>query len=130
MKYCLVFFVFLVVVGIVGYYYLCMFESWKEVFLFFDGVYIFSGVVFNEVYCYVDWLIIVFLFFVEFVVVFGLSCVKLMLLFIWFIFVFVFMFGLGYLGDILFDIGMCWFWWVVLMIFFFYIFYVLFNELG
>lgn len=119
-----------VVVGIAGYHYYRMFESWKEAFTFADGAYVSSGVAFNEAYRYADWLITVPLLLVELVAVLGLSRAKSSSLLTRLTIASVLMLGFGYPGEISSEAGTRWFWWVAAMIPFLYILYVLFNELG
>ena len=45
------------VVGIAGYHYWRIFNSWSEAYTLADGVYVASGVPFNDAYRYVDWLL-------------------------------------------------------------------------
>ncbi len=60
------------VVGIAGYHYLRIFQSWGEAYQLVGDAYVASGVPFNDAYRYVDWLLTVPLLMVELVLVMGL----------------------------------------------------------
>jgi len=57
------------VVGVAGYHYLRIFESWNAAFTLQGGMYVSSGKPFNDAYRYVDWLLTVPLLIAELVFV-------------------------------------------------------------
>ncbi len=62
------------VVGIAGYHYFRILQSWESAYtLSSGGTYTFSGTPFNDAYRYVDWLLTVPLLMVELVLVMGLA---------------------------------------------------------
>jgi len=61
------------VVGIAGYHYWRIFNSWDAAFTLADGVYKPSGTPFNDAYRYVDWLLTVPLLVAELIAVLALT---------------------------------------------------------
>lgn len=65
------------VVGIAGYHYFRIFNSWHEAYILTEaGTYVASGEPFNDAYRYVDWLLTVPLLVAELVAVLALSADK------------------------------------------------------
>lgn len=121
------------VVGIAGYHYFRIFESWNDAFILEDGKYIPSGQPFNDAYRYVDWMITVPLLMVELVTVLALPREKSSSLLTRLTIAAFLMIILGYPGEIsesteLFsERGL---WGTLSTIPFVYILYVLWVELG
>ena len=61
------------VVGIAGYHYWRIFNSWEAAYTLRDGAYVASGAHFNDAYRYVDWLLTVPLLLAELVAVLALK---------------------------------------------------------
>ena len=61
------------VVGIAGYHYWRIFNSWSDAYTLIEGTYVASGVPFNDAYRYVDWLLTVPLLVAELVAVLTLA---------------------------------------------------------
>jgi bacteriorhodopsin len=118
-----------VVVFIAGYHYFRIFESWAAAFTLKDGLYVPSGVAFNEAYRYADWLITVPLLLIELVAVLGLSRAQSSSLITKLSVAAVAMLALGYPGEISNDAGTRWIFWTLSMIPFIYILSVLFGQL-
>lgn len=120
------------VVGIAGYHYLRIFESWEAAFTIqnVDGVlsYIASGEPFNDAYRYIDWLLTVPLLVAELVIVinpknrgrltFTLATAAALMII------------LGYPGEISSDVGTRALWGFLSTIPFVYIVWTLFTGLG
>lgn len=117
------------VVFIAGYHYFRIWESWQAAYTLSGGAYSPSGVPFNDVYRYADWLITVPLLLVELVAVLALakSVARPMLRNL--IVAAVAMIALGYPGEVATDAGTKWLFWTLSMIPFLYILYVLFVRL-
>ncbi len=62
-----------IVVAVACYHYFRIFNSWTEAFALKDGVYVATGVPFNDAYRYADWIITVPLLLVEAVAVLALN---------------------------------------------------------
>ena len=122
-----------VVVGIAGYHYFRIFESWNAAFILEGGKYLLSGQPFNDAYRYVDWMITVPLLMVELVTVLALTKEKSASLLSRLTVAAFLMIILGYPGEIsgsteLFsDRGL---WGTLSTIPFLYILYILWVELG
>lgn len=122
-----------IVVGIAGYHYFRIFDSWNAAFTLEGGRYLPSGQPFNDAYRYIDWLITVPLLLVELVTVLALTREKSASLLTRLVIAAFLMIALGYPGEIsgateLFsDRGL---WGALSTIPFLYILYVLWVELG
>lgn len=119
-----------VVVGIAGYHYLRIYESWKGAFVYGGGQFQASGPGFNDAYRYVDWLLTVPLLLTETVAVLGLARSTSRSLIARLSIAAVLMIGLGYPGEISADNGVRALWGTLSTIPFLYILYVLWVELG
>ena len=117
------------VVGIAGYHYFRIFDSWANGFSEVAGEFVSNGS-FNEGYRYVDWLLTVPLLLAELVVVMALVKSLQYRLIAKLGVASALMIILGYPGEVATDAGTKWFWWIAAMIPFAYILYVLFGELG
>ena len=118
------------VVGIAGYHYWRIFNSWEAAFTLADGVYKPSGTPFNDAYRYVDWLLTVPLLVAELVAVLALTrevrgpmMAKLTL-------AAVVMIATGYPGEISADNTTRGIWGFISTIPFVYILFVLWVQLG
>lgn len=105
-----------IVTGIALYHYVRIFSSWEEAYVVANGTIAASGIVFNDAYRYVDWLLTVPLLLVELILVMRLSsaestkkAVKLGTLA-------AVMIALGYPGEIASDSSTRWTWWTLSMI--------------
>lgn len=117
------------VVGVAGYHYFRIFESWSAAYVLRNGIYVASGAPFNDAYRYVDWLLTVPLLVAELVAVIALAkgggwltfrlatAAALMVI-------------LGYPGEIAADNGTRALWGFISSIPFVYIVYALWTELG
>lgn len=111
------------------YHYWRILESWTDAYTVVDGVVMQTGVLFNDAYRYVDWLLTVPLLLIELILVMNLSrsetvskATRLGLLA-------ALMVVLGYPGEISSDAGTRWIWWIAAMIPFLWIVYELFVGL-
>jgi len=117
------------VVAIAFYHYLRIFESWGAAFVLEGGMYVSSGLPFNDAYRYVDWLLTVPLLLVEAVLVLRLAkgaggmIARLSI-------AAVLMIATGYPGEIATDTATRLVWGTISTIPFIYILYVLWVELG
>ena len=120
------------VVGIAGYHYLRIFNSWEGAYeLNAAGVYASTGHPFNDAYRYVDWLLTVPLLVAELIAVMALEANKRRTLMTRLSFAAVLMIALGYPGEVLASGDpMKHVWGVASSIPFGYIVYVLWTELG
>ncbi len=119
------------VVGIAGYHYWRIFNSWDAAFILNDaGNYVASGKPFNDAYRYVDWLLTVPLLVAELVAVLALSAAKRGSLMPRLIIASALMIGLGYPGEVAATITERAVWGAVSTVPFVYILYVLFVELS
>ena len=118
------------VTAIAAYHYLRIFESWDKAYDVVDGTVVATGVMFNDAYRYVDWLLTVPLLLIELILVMRLSqeetaskswrlgaAAALMII-------------LGYPGEIATDNGTRALWGALSTIPFLYIVYELFSGLG
>ncbi|MFT6143947.1 MAG: bacteriorhodopsin [Myxococcota bacterium] len=118
------------VVGIAGYHYWRIFNSWEGAFeLSTAGMYVASGEPFNDAYRYVDWLLTVPLLVAELVAVLTLPKGRRGSLMGRLIIASALMIGLGYPGEVATDATMRVVWAVASTIPFTYILYVLWVEL-
>ena len=118
------------VVGIAGYHYWRIFNSWDAAFTLTEGVYKPSGTPFNDAYRYVDWLLTVPLLVAELVAVLALTrevrgpmMAKLTI-------ASVIMIACGYPGEISSDNTVRGIWGFISTIPFVYILYILWVQLG
>ena len=118
------------VVAIAGYHYFRIFQSWHEAYALRDGMYVASGVPFNDAYRYVDWLLTVPLLVAELVAVLALDrsvrgklTGKLAI-------AAVAMIGLGYPGEVTDIASQRAIWGTASTVPFVLIIYVLWGELG
>ena len=119
------------VVGIAGYHYLRIFDSFESAYTLVDGAYAPSGKPFNDAYRYVDWLLTVPLLLVELVAVLHLSKAVGRSMLIKLIIAAVLMIGLGYPGETEYtNMTMRAVWGTLSSIPFVYILYVLWVQLG
>ncbi|MGQ9799899.1 MAG: bacteriorhodopsin-like, partial [Ignavibacterium sp.] len=122
-----------VVVGIAGYHYFRIFESWNAAFILEGGKYLPSGQPFNNAYRYIDWMITVPLLLVELVTVLALTREKSASLLARLTIAAFLMIVLGYPGEISRDTELFsnrGLWGTLSTIPFAYILYVLWVELG
>lgn len=118
------------VVGIAGYHYFRIFDSWEHAFTLVNGVYQPSGEPFNDAYRYVDWLLTVPLLVAELVAVLALDKSVRGPLMAKLVVATIAMIGLGYPGEVATDMNVRGFWGLASTVPFLYILYVLFVELG
>lgn len=118
-----------VVVGIAGYHYFRIFQSWNEAYVLKDSMYVASGAGFNYAYRYVDWLLTVPLLMAELVLVMKLPAQKTRSLLWKLVPAAALMIALGYPGEVANEAGVKWTWWILSMIPFCYIYYVLLAGL-
>lgn len=118
------------VVGIAGYHYLRIGQSWAAAFVLTDGVYAFSGKPFNDAYRYVDWLLTVPLLVIELVLVLSLVKEKQGSLIAKLGLAAAAMILLGYPGEVSGAVGTRALWGALSTIPFVYIVWVLWSELG
>jgi len=117
------------VVGIAGYHYLRIFESWDHAFTLTNGNYVPSGKPFNDAYRYVDWMLTVPLLVAELVAVLQLPKAIGSSLTTRLIVATVLMLVTGYVGEVSGDMGTRNLWGIISSVPFAYIVYVLFVEL-
>ena len=118
------------VVGIAGYHYWRIFNSWEAAYVLSEaGTYVASGEPFNDAYRYVDWLLTVPLLVAELVAVLVLPKKQRSSLMWRLIFASALMIGLGYPGEISADATTRVIWAVASTVPFLYILYVLWVEL-
>ena len=118
------------VVLIAGYHYLRIFNSWNEAFHYVNGMYVQSGLPFNEGYRYVDWLLTVPLLLAELIAVLRLKAEVARGLTIRLSVASAAMIALGYPGELAASHSTARLVWGALStVFFIYILYVLFVEL-
>lgn len=119
------------VVGIAGYHYLRIFESWQAAYVINEaGNYIATGKPFNDAYRYIDWLLTVPLLVAELVAVLALARTQTLSLTFRLGLAAALMVILGYPGEVAADMGTRALWGFISTIPFVYIVYVLFTELG
>jgi bacteriorhodopsin len=117
------------VVGIAGYHYWRIFESWDHAYDLANGMYVPSGEPFNDAYRYVDWLLTVPLLVAELVAVLQLPKAVGSSLTSRLIVATVLMLVTGYVGEVSGDMGTRNLWGIISSVPFAYIVYVLFVEL-
>jgi bacteriorhodopsin len=88
------------VVGIAGYHYLRIFQSWDAAYVIEGGNYVSSGKPFNDAYRYVDWLLTVPLLAAELIAVMALEKAKRASLMWKLSIASVLMIALGYPGEV------------------------------
>ena len=119
------------VVGIAGYHYFRIFNSWHDAYqLSAAGTYVATGAPFNDAYRYVDWLLTVPLLVAELVAVLVLGREVRNSLMGKLVIASVAMIALGYPGEIASSAGNRHLWGLLSTIPFVYILYVLWRELG
>jgi bacteriorhodopsin len=116
------------VVAVAGYHYFRIFESWSAAYTLQDGVYVATGLPFNDAYRYIDWLLTVPLLVAELIFVinpknrgkltFTLATAAALMVI------------LGYPGEISTDNGTRALWGFISTLPFLYIVYTLFTGLG
>ncbi|NJL57740.1 bacteriorhodopsin [bacterium] len=119
-----------IIVAVAGYHYFRIFESWDAAYTLQDGVYVATGVGFNDAYRYIDWLLTVPLLVAELVAVLGLARAKSLSLTFRLAGAAALMVILGYPGEIAADTGTRALWGFLSTLPFLYLLYVLFVELG
>lgn len=119
------------VVGIAGYHYFRIFNSWGEAYALTEaGTYVATGKPFNDAYRYVDWLLTVPLLVAELVAVLALSKAVRGKLMAKLVIASALMIGLGYPGEIATDNTTRTVWAVLSTVPFLYILKVLWGELA
>lgn len=118
------------VVGIAGYHYVRIFESWGAAYQLSGGVYSPTGKPFNDAYRYVDWLLTVPLLLAELVAVLALPKGVRGRLTTKLVVAAVAMIALGYPGEVATDDTPRVIWGLLSTVPFIYILYVLYRELG
>ena len=118
------------VVGIAGYHYWRIFNSWSEAYTLVDGAYVASGVPFNDAYRYVDWLLTVPLLVAELVAVLALAKEKRVSLTTRLVIASTLMIALGYPGEVAAESGTRIVFGAISCIPFAYILMVLWGELS
>lgn len=118
------------VVAVAGYHYVRIFESWREAYMLHEGVYIASGVPFNDAYRYVDWLLTVPLLVAELVAVLALDKGIRGKLMTQLVIAATAMIALGYPGEVATASQSRAIWGAASTVPFLYILYVLWAQLG
>ncbi len=119
------------VVGIAGYHYLRIFNSWEAAYeLSAAGTYVSSGKPFNDAYRYVDWLLTVPLLVAELVAVLALESRLRNSLMTKLVLASTAMIALGYPGEIADDMTTRNVWGLLSTVPFIYIVYVLWTQLA
>ncbi|NDJ52783.1 MAG: bacteriorhodopsin [Chloroflexi bacterium] len=119
-----------IVVAVAGYHYFRIFESWSAAFILQDGMYVASGVPFNDAYRYVDWLLTVPLLVAELIAVLNLPKGQRGRLTAQLVIASVAMIVLGYPGEIAQTAGARALWGFLSTIPFVYIVWILFGQLN
>lgn len=119
-----------IVVAVAGYHYFRIFENWSAAYTLQNGVYVATGVPFNDAYRYVDWLLTVPLLVAELVAVLALARARSISLTFRLGFAALLMVALGYPGEIAADTTTRAIWGFIATLPFVYILWVLFRELG
>jgi bacteriorhodopsin len=120
-----------IVVAIALYHYVRIFSSWSDAFTYSGGMYVQTGVPFNEAYRYVDWLLTVPLLLAELVIVLKLTQGKTRSLLIRLTIASTAMIMFGYPGEMAAADSTAKIVWGILgTVPFIYILYVLFVELS
>ncbi|MEM6289786.1 MAG: bacteriorhodopsin-like [Myxococcota bacterium] len=119
------------VVGIAGYHYFRIFQSWEEAYMLTEaGTYVATGKPFNDAYRYVDWLLTVPLLVAELVAVLALAKSERNGIMAKLVIAATAMIVLGYPGEVAADAGTRTLWGLLSTVPFVYILYVLWGELG
>jgi bacteriorhodopsin len=118
------------VVGIAGYHYWRIFNSWDAAYMLQDEMYVWAGYAFNDAYRYVDWLLTVPLLVAELVAVLTLPKGQRGPLMAKLIIASALMIGLGYPGEVATDATTAVIWGLASTVPFVYILYVLWVELS
>jgi bacteriorhodopsin len=119
------------VVGIAGYHYWRIFNSWDAAYALSEaGTYVATGEPFNDAYRYVDWFLTVPLLVAELVAVLALPKGRRGSLMAKLMIASALMVGLGYPGEVSMDVTTRVAWAVASTVPFAYILYVLYAELG
>ena len=118
------------VVGIAAYHYIRIFNNWDAAYTLQNGIYVSSGIPFNDAYRYVDWLLTVPLLVVELVLVLALAKEVQGKLITTLGFAAAAMILLGYPGEVSADNTTRAIWGALSSIPFVYIVYVLWARLG
>ncbi len=118
------------VVGIAGYHYIRIFNSWDHAFSLMNGSVSATGTPFNDAYRYVDWLLTVPLLLAELVLVLRLPKAQGGPMLWKLVIAAVAMIALGYPGEISTDTTTRMIWGTLSSIPFAYILYVLWVQLG
>jgi bacteriorhodopsin len=119
------------VVGIAGYHYFRIFNSWEEAYVLTEaGSYVASGKPFNDAYRYVDWLLTVPLLVAELVAVLALARSERGPLMAKLVIAATAMIALGYPGEVATDSGARTMWGLLSTVPFAYILYVLWGQLN
>ncbi len=119
-----------IVVLIAAYHYFRIFNSWGEAYSLKDGMYIATGIAFNDAYRYADWLATVPLLLTELILVLALSRERSSNLITKLVVAAILMLALGYPGELARDNpGTRALWGTLSSIPFLYILYVLWVEL-
>lgn len=119
------------VVGIAGYHYFRIFQSWEEAYMLTEaGSYVATGKPFNDAYRYVDWLLTVPLLVAELVAVLALAKRERNSIMTKLVIAATAMIALGYPGEVAADDGARTLWGLLSTVPFLYILYVLWGELG
>ena len=119
------------VVGIAGYHYWRIFNSWEGAYALNEaGRYVATGEAFNDAYRYVDWLLTVPLLVAELVAVLALPKERRGSMMARLVVASALMIGLGYPGEISGDATTRVVWAVLSTIPFVYILFVLYTQLG
>lgn len=118
------------VVTIACYHYFRILESFSAAYTLQDGMYVASGIPFNDAYRYADWLLTVPLLLVELIAVLNLPKKESGGLLAKLTVAAVLMILLGYPGEVSSDAGTRWLWGWLSTVPFLYILYVLFVQLS
>ena len=120
-----------IVVGIAGYHYFRIFQSWDDAYAVSEsGMYVATGIPFNDAYRYVDWLLTVPLLLVELIVLLSLTRERMQDVLTRLVIASVLMIALGYPGEVSDNTGTQALFFVLAMIPFVYILRVLWKELA
>jgi len=118
------------VVSIACYHYFRILESFTAAYRLEGGMYVASGIPFNDAYRYADWLLTVPLLLVELIAVLNLPKKESGGLLAKLTIAAVLMIALGYPGEVSSDAGTRWLWGWLSTVPFLYILYVLFVQLS
>jgi len=118
------------VVAIACYHYFRILESFTSAYRLEGGMYVASGIPFNDAYRYADWLLTVPLLLVELIAVLNLPKKESGGLLAKLTIAAVAMIALGYPGEVSADAGTRWLWGWLSTVPFLYILYVLFVQLS